>query len=43
VVANLAARDGHPITFMQFFRYGVVVVVASLLISTLYLWIRYLA
>ena len=22
VVANLAARDGHPITFMQFFRYG---------------------
>lgn len=42
VVANLAARDGHPITFMRFFRYGVVVVVASLLISTLYLWIRYL-
>ena len=22
VVANLAARDGHPITFGQFFRYG---------------------
>ena len=30
VVANLAARDGHPITFMQFFRYGLGVVVASL-------------
>jgi Na+/H+ antiporter NhaD/arsenite permease-like protein len=42
VVANLAARDGHPITFMQFLRYGSVVVLASLLISTLYLWIRYL-
>ena len=42
VVANLAARDGHPITFMQFFRYGLGVVVASLLISTVYLWIRYL-
>jgi Na+/H+ antiporter NhaD/arsenite permease-like protein len=42
VVANLAARDGHPITFMQFFRYGVGVVVASLVISTIYLWIRYL-
>jgi Na+/H+ antiporter NhaD/arsenite permease-like protein len=42
VVANLAARDGHPITFMQFFRYGLGVVVASLLISTLYLWLRYL-
>jgi len=43
VVANLAARDGHPITFVQFFRYGVGVVVVSLLISTVYLWIRYLA
>jgi Na+/H+ antiporter NhaD/arsenite permease-like protein len=42
VVANLAARDGHPITFMQFFRYGLGVVVVSLLISTAYLWIRYL-
>jgi Na+/H+ antiporter NhaD/arsenite permease-like protein len=42
VVANLAARDGHPITFMQFFRYGLGVVVASLAISTVYLWFRYL-
>jgi Na+/H+ antiporter NhaD/arsenite permease-like protein len=42
VVANLAARDGHPITFMQFFRYGFGVVLASLVISTLYLWLRYL-
>jgi len=42
VVANLAARDGHPITFMQFFRHGLGVVVASLVISTVYLWIRYL-
>ncbi len=42
VVANLAARDGHPITFMQFLRYGLGVVVVSLLISTGYLWIRYL-
>lgn len=42
VVANLAARDGHPITFAQFFRYGLGVVVVSLAISTVYLWIRYL-
>jgi Na+/H+ antiporter NhaD/arsenite permease-like protein len=42
VVANLAARDGHPITFMQFFKYGLGVVAASLVISTVYLWIRYL-
>ena len=43
VVANLAARDGHPITFMQFFRYGLGVVVASLAISTVYLYVRYLS
>ena len=42
VVANLAARDGHPITFMQFFRYGLGVVIASLVISTAYLLLRYL-
>ena len=40
VVANLAGRDGHPITFMQFFRFGLGVVMASLLISTVYLWVR---
>ena len=42
VVANLAARDGHPITFGQFIRYGSVVVLMSLTISTAYLWLRYL-
>lgn len=43
VVANLAAQAGHPITFMAFFKYGSIVVVQSLLISTAYLWVRYLA
>lgn len=42
VVANMAARDGHPISFMQFFRYGSVVVLVSMIISTAYVWIRYL-
>lgn len=42
VVANLAQRDGHPITFWVFFRYGAAVVALSLVVSTLYLWARYL-
>ena len=42
VVANLAQRGGHPIRFLEFFRYGAAVVLASLLISTAYVWIRYL-
>jgi Na+/H+ antiporter NhaD/arsenite permease-like protein len=42
VVANLAARAGHPITFRAFLPYGLVVVLESLVISTAYLWFRYL-
>jgi Na+/H+ antiporter NhaD/arsenite permease-like protein len=43
VVANMAARAGQPIRFMEFLRYGTVVVLASLVISTGYVWLRYLA
>lgn len=42
VVANLAEREGHRITFWQFFRYGAAVVALSLVVSTGYLWVRYL-
>jgi Na+/H+ antiporter NhaD/arsenite permease-like protein len=43
VVANLAGRAGHPITFRAFLPYGAIVVVESLVISTVYLWLRFLA
>jgi Na+/H+ antiporter NhaD/arsenite permease-like protein len=43
VVANLAKRAGHEITFREFFRYGSVVVVESLVIATAYLWLGYLS
>jgi len=43
VVANLAGRAGHPITFRGFLPYGALVTVESLLISTGYIWLRYLA
>jgi Na+/H+ antiporter NhaD/arsenite permease-like protein len=42
VMANLAGRAGHPIRFLEFFRYGSVVVLESLVISSAYLWLRYL-
>ena len=42
VVVSLAARASHPISFRMFLRYGVVVTFVSLLISTVYLWVRYL-
>ena len=43
VVSNVALRAGNPIRFVEFFRYGAVVVLASMVISTGYLWVRYLA
>jgi Na+/H+ antiporter NhaD/arsenite permease-like protein len=42
VVANVAARAGYPIRFLEFFRYGAIVVVLSLMISTVYVALRYL-
>ena len=42
VVANLAGRADHPITFRAFLRYGIPVTVVSLIISTGYVFVRYL-
>jgi len=42
VVANVAARAGHPIAFGTFVRYGLPVTIALLLLSSGYLLIRYL-
>ena len=42
VVANLAERGGHPIRFGQFLRYGAVVMLSSMVISSGYVWWRYL-
>lgn len=41
VVADMAKRAGRPIRFFEFFRYGAVVVAASLAISTAYVLVRY--
>lgn len=42
VVASLAERSGHPLTFKMFLLYGVPVTLVSLLLSTFYIWWRYL-
>ena len=43
VVVNTAAREGHRIGFVEFMRYGAVVTLMSLVISTAYVWLVYLA
>jgi Na+/H+ antiporter NhaD/arsenite permease-like protein len=41
VVLGLAARNGTPITFWQFTRYGAIVAGLSVLLAAPYLWLRY--
>jgi len=41
VVAGIARRAGHPITFKRFLKYGVLLTVPYLAITWLYLWLRF--
>ncbi len=42
VVAGMALRAGHGISFFHFLRYGLLVALVSLAMSTVYLYARYL-
>ncbi|MEV0143400.1 MULTISPECIES: ArsB/NhaD family transporter [unclassified Nonomuraea] len=42
VVIGIAARNGTPISFWGFTRYGLVVMVVTVALATPYLWLRYL-
>ncbi|MFC2030560.1 SLC13 family permease [Chloroflexota bacterium] len=42
VVANVAEKSGHPISFKRFMGYGLAVTAMSLLLATGYVWLRYL-
>ena len=42
IVGENAAKEGYPIRFMQFMKYGVIIVGISLAISTLYIYLMFL-
>ncbi|TDE57186.1 hypothetical protein E1295_08645 [Nonomuraea mesophila] len=42
VILGIAARNGSPISFWQFTKYGLVVTFVTVALSTPYLWLRYL-
>ncbi|WP_062357156.1 ArsB/NhaD family transporter [Herbidospora yilanensis] len=42
VVIGIAARNGQPISFWTFTKYGLVVTVVTVALVTPYLWLRYL-
>jgi Na+/H+ antiporter NhaD/arsenite permease-like protein len=42
VVANLSEKSGNPISFGLFLRYGAIVTFVSILLASVYVWLRYL-
>ena len=42
VVANLSEKSGHPISFGLFLRYGAIVTFVSVVLASIYVWLRYL-
>lgn len=41
VVLGIAARNGYPIGFWQFTRYGILVTFVTLAVASIYVWLRY--
>ncbi len=42
IVSESAAKEGHPMFFLRFMKYGVIVVAISLIISSVYINLRYM-
>ncbi len=42
IVSETSANQGHKIEFMHFFKYGFIVMLISLTLSSIYLWLRFL-
>ena len=41
VTAGISTSKGYPITFGMFFKFGFPCMIVTLLVSTVYVWIRY--
>ena len=42
ILASMAEREGHPITFGAYLRYAGPVTLGTIVVSSAYLWVRYL-
>ena len=43
IVSENAAKAGYPISFMKFLKYGIIVTIISLSVSSVYIYFRFLA
>lgn len=42
IVAGMSAKEGHPIKFVQYFKYGFPLMILSVIMASVYLYLRYL-
>lgn len=42
IVSETSAHNGHPIPFLRFMKYGVFIMIISLIFSSIYIWFRFL-
>ncbi|WP_373228553.1 SLC13 family permease, partial [Cohnella sp.] len=42
IVAGMSGKEGHPIKFIQFFKYGFPLMLLSVVLATFYVYFRYL-
>lgn len=42
IVAGMSGKEGYPIKFVQYFKYGFPLMLISILISSVYIYLRYL-
>ena len=42
ILVSMAEREGHPITFGTFLMYAAPVTLGTIVVSTAYIWLRYL-
>lgn len=42
IVAGISAREGHPISFMKYFKIGFPLMLLSIMIANVYVYVRYL-
>lgn len=42
IVAGMAAKEGHPLSYMKFLKVGALITLLTLAISTVYIYFRYL-
>ena len=43
VIIGIAARNGHPISFWKFTKYGALTAFVTIAVAWAYLWLRYYA